>query len=257
MEKKNMVLLTVIAIATLLVAVVGATFAYFTATVNDSRDAGSGQGEASLQATKVPGNLTIEKSDSTFGKFTAENVYPGHKELIELKITSDKNNTENTYFNIVYEGTNTFPTDTIKFQIYESLEPISGIEDGKAYDCIQDSEAKEEGNGEYKLFETCTLKEALNKVDGGPATPVATTQLQNLSSSQKVKLNGDHPFVITGTSSDRTVYYYIVAEYRNLETSQNETDKTAKLTGKITVEMATRDDNAIADSEDKLIDKTE
>ena len=38
MEKKNTLLLTVIAVATLLVAVVGATFAYFgsfTATVND------------------------------------------------------------------------------------------------------------------------------------------------------------------------------------------------------------------------------
>ena len=45
MEKKNMVLLTVIAVATLLVAVVGATFAYFTATVTDSRDSGSGPGE--------------------------------------------------------------------------------------------------------------------------------------------------------------------------------------------------------------------
>ena len=32
MEKKNMILLTVIAVSTLLVAVVGATFAYFTAT---------------------------------------------------------------------------------------------------------------------------------------------------------------------------------------------------------------------------------
>ena len=32
MEKKNTILLTVIAVATLLVAVVGATFAYFTAT---------------------------------------------------------------------------------------------------------------------------------------------------------------------------------------------------------------------------------
>lgn len=36
MEKKNTVLLTIIAVATLLVAVVGATFAYFTATGNDS-----------------------------------------------------------------------------------------------------------------------------------------------------------------------------------------------------------------------------
>ena len=36
MERKNTILLTVIAIATLLVAVVGATFAYFTATITDN-----------------------------------------------------------------------------------------------------------------------------------------------------------------------------------------------------------------------------
>ena len=39
MEKKNTVLLTVIAIATLLVAMVGATFAYFTAQRGDGAQA--------------------------------------------------------------------------------------------------------------------------------------------------------------------------------------------------------------------------
>ena len=36
MDKKNTVLLTVIAVATLLVAVVGATFAYFSARVTEN-----------------------------------------------------------------------------------------------------------------------------------------------------------------------------------------------------------------------------
>ena len=39
MEKKNTVLLTVIAVATLLVAVVGATFAYFTASNSSTGNA--------------------------------------------------------------------------------------------------------------------------------------------------------------------------------------------------------------------------
>ena len=42
MEKKNTMLLTVIAVATLLVAVVGATFAYFSLTVTDQSSAVSG-----------------------------------------------------------------------------------------------------------------------------------------------------------------------------------------------------------------------
>ena len=41
MEKKNTILLTVIAVATLLVAVVGATFAYFTATNSTSGEGGT------------------------------------------------------------------------------------------------------------------------------------------------------------------------------------------------------------------------
>lgn len=62
MEKKNTILLTVIAVATLLVAVVGATFAYFTA-----------QGGTASQA-----NVTVSTGtagSSSMGTFTAINIY--------------------------------------------------------------------------------------------------------------------------------------------------------------------------------------
>lgn len=62
MEKKNTILLTVIAVATLLVAVVGATFAYFTA-----------QGGTTSQA-----NVTVSTGtagSSSLGTFSAINIY--------------------------------------------------------------------------------------------------------------------------------------------------------------------------------------
>lgn len=62
MEKKNTILLTVIAVATLLVAVVGATFAYFTA-----------QGGAASQA-----NVTVSTGtagSSSLGTWGAINIY--------------------------------------------------------------------------------------------------------------------------------------------------------------------------------------
>jgi len=61
-NKKNTILLTVIAVATLLVAVVGATFAYFTA-----------QGGTGTQANVTVSTGTAASSD--FGTFGAINIY--------------------------------------------------------------------------------------------------------------------------------------------------------------------------------------
>jgi len=71
MEKKNMVLLTVIAVATLLVAVVGATFAYFTASVSGT---GNSQAPSTVTTTKLAGlvfNAEAMVSNGDVG------VYPG------------------------------------------------------------------------------------------------------------------------------------------------------------------------------------
>ena len=68
-EKKNTMLLTVIAVATLLVAVVGATFAYFSLSVS---------GSATTQATATTGKLpviTLAAGEETFGMaVTAEDM---------------------------------------------------------------------------------------------------------------------------------------------------------------------------------------
>ena len=56
MEKKNTILLTVIAVATLLVAVVGATFAYFTATTQT----GTGAGTTATDTATTVGGTNLE-----------------------------------------------------------------------------------------------------------------------------------------------------------------------------------------------------
>ena len=61
-NKGNMVLLTVIAVATLLVAVVGATFAYFSATMDGS--------ESSTTIEVTSGTLSVEYADNSKIGFT-------------------------------------------------------------------------------------------------------------------------------------------------------------------------------------------
>lgn len=70
MEKKNTVLLTVIAVATLLVAVVGATFAYFTATATTEGDAA---GSTDVNTAKLA-NVTLNVSTIAGSNNV---VYPG------------------------------------------------------------------------------------------------------------------------------------------------------------------------------------
>ena len=68
MEKKNVVLLTVIAVATLLITVVGATFAYYAATI-------SGNPEDATVNIKSADGLTITYNGGT--KLEGSNVLPG------------------------------------------------------------------------------------------------------------------------------------------------------------------------------------
>ncbi len=68
MEKKNVVFLTVLAVATLLTAVVGTTFAYFTATVN-------GNNQAQTTTITTANNLGITFSDGD--DISDSNIVPG------------------------------------------------------------------------------------------------------------------------------------------------------------------------------------
>lgn len=80
MEKKNMILLTVIAVSTLLVAVVGATFAYFTAT---STATGNTNKTTVTTAEIASTGYTFEKEedDGTL-------VYPGYMKVATYKLVA-------------------------------------------------------------------------------------------------------------------------------------------------------------------------
>lgn len=111
MEKKSMVLLTVVAVATLLVTVVGATFAYFTATITNGgtstqtqvttttiANATFNQGTAVSESNWCPGKYVAKKFDikTTAGSAAAK-----------VKISFDT-------------ATSTFTTSNMKYSLYEA-----------------------------------------------------------------------------------------------------------------------------------------
>lgn len=112
MEKKNTMLLTVVAVATLLVAVVGATFAYFTATGNVQ--ASSNATVTTSAVDSVAGGATdctlaVTGADMRKDDGTAEGVAKT-SDACTLKITGtkDANNTQATKctYDITYTPTN-------------------------------------------------------------------------------------------------------------------------------------------------------
>lgn len=82
-KKGNTVLLTVIAIATLLVAIVGATFAYFTASVQGNETASS-----VVVTTASLGTITYQNGT----ELVLENAYPGaYSNEITFTVASEDN----------------------------------------------------------------------------------------------------------------------------------------------------------------------
>ena len=125
MEKKNTMLLTVIAVATLLVAVVGATFAYFSITAT-----GNGETSATISAQKI-GTVTIS---------TVEN-----NKTLKLSLTADDMalSNANTKYYATPNGTGDKKKDT-KYDIANIT--YTGGEDGVSYDCPVDVEISASGS---------------------------------------------------------------------------------------------------------------
>ena len=82
MEKKNVVFLTVLAVATLLTAVVGTTFAYFTATVTGNEDA--------QETVITTARLGVTYNDGS-ALSTASLIIPGWSETKTISVTNTSN----------------------------------------------------------------------------------------------------------------------------------------------------------------------
>ena len=233
MEKKNMILLTVIAVATLLVAVVGATFAYFTASIQNDYNGQGSNGSANISSGSVGSNNTVvAEVDGQAGSFEATDVYPGHKEVAALKVTVTDPASGGTGIDITYDLTNlTFSDDTIRLTVYKntSLVEIGATTENNNYLECNKQVAQGDGN-EQKFYETCNE----GKVSG-LGTKVSSTDVL----LRQDDVDSDTPIVIGQdkiTEDGTPVYYYIVAEF--IDSNANQASEMGKtLEGNINVRL--------------------
>lgn len=221
MEKKNMVLLTVIAVATLLVAVVGATFAYFSiSTTNNFGGGTSDQGKTNITASdaKTADQITIAQA-SNAGSFTAEGVYPGHKEVAAIKVTAKSAQNTAPSVKITYNTTtNDFEDGSLKISLYrkDTEETVSST----YFQCTKQSV-------EQKLYETCAKDES--------------TLGTSLVSTNITKTNKDYTLVASNAVNVSTTgadtFYYVVVEFIDTQAIQNDTASGKSLAGQIKVEV--------------------
>ena len=232
MEKKNTILLTVIASATFLVAMVGATFAFFTATVQDNRETSGDTGATSLTAGSVASTTVVGSVSGAAGQFTATDVYPGHMEVAALSVKADNKQGQKdsvTDIAIKYNVTrNDFADGEIKVSVYKkegsAIEGITKAEDATGnnnyFQCAHQSRAaqketdfsgvEEVPEGTEIYYEECTNKNGLT-----------TAGAELVGTAQAVKQTPDEYLFETSISaaaqSETTVYYYFVLEFVNKE----------------------------------------
>lgn len=217
MEKKNMVLLTVIAVATLLVAVVGATFAFFTANVQQNRTEAGGQGETNVTTAKVASTTTVANVSGEAGKFTATEVYPGHKEVAALQIGATSDDTtvaSSSRFQIIYDVTENTLKDNVTVTLYRTTTQQNIGENNNFFNC-QPSTTKVEESNETRFTETCDATPA------GFGTAVATKTLKAAGGAEQIVLSNEKIDLAVGEAS-KTYYYYVVVEFVNKDASQND-----------------------------------
>ena len=222
MEKKNMVLLTVIAVATLLVAVVGATFAYFTASIQNDYNGQGSNGSANISSGSVGSNTTVvAEVDGQAGSFEATDVYPGHKEVAALKVTVEGDTAQS--IDITYSPTtNDFPDGSITLKVYKGTGSENIGEDGNYFQC--ESKTGTSG-GSQTFYEECSIEESTLGSQLG-----STHNLTQAEAGSTVVLATDSLTSETGT-------YYVVVEFVNKPGESQDTAQSKTLDGDISVRL--------------------
>ena len=223
MEKKNMILLTVIAVSTLLVAVVGATFAYFSITTTNNFGGGaSDQGKTNITASDAANAdaITITES-SNAGSFTETGVYPGHKEVAAIKVNAKSAQGTVPSIKITYNTTkNEFADGSLKISLYKKNTEVTIGENYFA--CTKKSVNS-------RLYEECT-----NDTDNSDlGTEVTTVNL--LQATTAYTLTASNAVNVSTTGAD--TFYYVVVEFIDTNADQNEGASGKVLNGQVKVEV--------------------
>ena len=187
----------------------GVSFAYFLAT---SSVGGDGVVGTNVTATVQSDGVV---ADGNIG-FNVTDIYPGHTEIASIKVTGTGSN-QALMFDVVFNGNNTFNTP-INYKIYKSNNNIDA-----SYTC----EKKEGVVGTSKsYYEECTG----NNIDE-LGTSIGSGTINKGEGITTFKSDE----VIVTSEEGTEVYYYVVIEFPNSDTNQNE-DMGASISGNITIQ---------------------
>lgn len=217
MEKKNTILLTVIAVATLLVAVVGATFAYFTATSSTDNNAST----TGTVNTATVAKVKLTTADT--GK-SSTTIYPGTMNYASMSVVASKEGTDSANYTLTYtvNGTVTlgseFTAGDVYYTVYRTKTQVSSP---VACDPVS---TKADPNG-TQYSQSCNIT-ALTSASAEEV--VSRTAVEGTSATISI------PSQSLTTESGTTYYYYLVVEYENTGSDQNDDQNktiTAELSG--------------------------
>ena len=215
MEKKNMVLLTVIAVATLLVAVVGATFAYFTATST------TGGNETTTSATTAQ-LATLSWTAEDTGR--SPQVYPGFKAFQAYTLAAG--GTGSARYKLTLDATvdPAFKSGDVTYSIYKATSEVTSslFTPGNA----NVDTTTEPGVARYSITGAAFNSEAESLtavVENQPLTTVSGTAITGGPVSAVNTING-------GT----TEYYVLVLDFPNKNEAQTQQNATFSASLKLT-----------------------
>ena len=200
MEKKNVIFLSVIAVATLLTAVIGTTFAYFTAnfTVSNTQNA------TSTVTTKTLSGVTVTLGN----KISGNPVYPGFKGVQEITVAGTTADVAGQFTLTVTPDIDTAFGNDVVWSLYQSDTAIT---------CdtpVTKTDAGANGNQIYQTT-NCTDVSKLTALISNDTTTANTAK----TTATLTAPNGG------------TAKYYLVAEYKNnTAAAQNAQGKTFNLT---------------------------
>lgn len=221
MEKKNTVLLTVIAVATLLVAVVGATFAYFTATTTPEGNAGT----IDTTTTKVSG-VTLNYTPITSSYKMLD--YPGGFAYTGVNITLDKADSVNDEkeYNVSYKIKMEFKNETkteLTWTLYRA-DSNTEITNGKTCEVTNTAptDGAVEGAIYYQYECTGTENNYGTQVQTGKIAADTTAAAEVITTDTQSQATDDE----TGA------YYYLVVDYPN--SGNQNADQTKAISASIT-----------------------
>ena len=215
MEKKNMVLLTVIAVATLLVAVVGATFAYFTAT---STTGGNDTTTSATTAQLATLSWTAEETGRS------PQVYPGFKAFQAYTLAAGGTGSARYQLKLTANVDPAFKSGDVTYSIYKATSEVTSslFTPGNA----NVDTTTEPGVARYSITGAAFNSEAESLtavVENQPLTTVSGTAITGGPVSAVNTING-------GT----TEYYVLVLDFPNKNEAQTQQNATFSASLKLT-----------------------